>query len=260
MLVTFGLIIDIVLIGLLLVFGFLGMKKGFLKSVLSLFSWLVCIIIAAFAAKYVAGWINGIYDFSSLIGGAIEGGLVGANESFFSASAGTFGSSQAIIDALSTNAEGINGLLAQIIKVVFSNVEVTSETSATIAQIVGVNLGNIIMIVITGILLFLLLKLAVFLLSKLFDNIARTKVLGGLNRILGFAFGALKAALVVVILNCVLVGLSLIPAVNSAITPVIQDNTHIEKFVYNKTDEIIGKYIIEENVIQTWVENLWESR
>ena len=257
MLHTIGLIIDVALILLLVVFGIIGFKKGFLKSILALFSWVVCIAIAIFTAKYVAGWLNGIYDFTGLIGGAIEKGLIDSNKEFFSVSAGTFGSSQAIISAIPNTT---NGLLAQVIKVVFSNSTITAETTDSVAHIVGVSLGNIVMIIITAILIFVVLKLAIFLLSKIFDNIARTRILGGVNKILGILFGAIKACLIIIILNCVLVALSLVPAVNNTITPIIQDNTTIEKFIYNKTDEVIGKYVIEGNMIQTWVENLWESR
>ena len=257
MLHIIGLVIDILLVALVLIFGFIGYKKGFMKSVLALFSWVVCILIAIFTAKYVSGWINGIYDFNGLIGGAIEGGLVGSNKEFFSTVTGELGSSQAIIQAIPS---GTNGLLAQVIKVVFSNVTITSESTMTIAEVVGTSLGSIIMLVITGILIFLVLKLAIFILSKIFDNIARTKVLGGINKILGFFFGALKAGLIVVVINCILVALSLIPMVNNVISPVIQDNTTIEKFVYNTTDDVIGKYVIEGNMIQTWIEDLWESR
>lgn len=257
MLHTIGLIVDIALILLVVIFGIIGFKKGFLKSVLALFSWIVCIAIAIFAAKYVAGWINGIYDFTGLIGGSIEKGLLDSNKEFFSISAGTLGSSQAVIANIPNN---VNGLLAQVIKVVFSNVTITAETTDSIARIVGVSLGNIVMIIITAILLFIILKLAIFLLSKIFDNIARTKILGGVNKILGIVFGVVKAGLIIVILNCILVSLSLVPAVNNAITPVIQDNTTVEKFIYNKTDEVIGKYVIEGNMIQNWIEGLWESR
>lgn len=134
------------------------------------------------------------------------------------------------------------------------------ESSSTIGSVVGASLGHIIMIVIAGILTFIVLKLVVFILSRIFDNISRTKVLGSLNKIVGVVFGALKAAVIVVALNVILVALSLIPAVNNTITPLIQDNTHVEKFVYNKTDEVIEKYVINGNVIQTWISDMWTSR
>ncbi len=256
MLATIGLIVDIVIIGALLILGIIGYKKGFLKSFISLFSWVVCIIIAIFTAKYVANWINGIYDFSSLIGNKIANGLNGVDE-FFTRSIAEFSSTEEIINNLPSN---LNALLSQLIKIVFSNTSVDMTSSETIATVVGSSLGHICMIIISAILVFIVLKIVVALLSKLFDDISRTKILGGLNKVLGLVFGILKAACVIIILNGILVGLSLIPAVNETITPLIQDNTHIEKVIYNKTDEFVGKYVIEGNVIQEWITDLWNSR
>ncbi len=255
---TIGLIIDIAIIVALIIFGIIGLKKGFLKSVISIFSWVVCLIIAVLLAKYVAGWLNGIYNFSGLIGGKISEGLVGTNE-FFTQSINTYqaGGKDALIAAIP---QDINGLLAQLVKVVFSNANVDMSSTETIANVTGSSIGHICMVIISGILVFIVLKIAVALLSKLFDKIAKTKILGSLNKILGLVFGALKAVLIVIVLNCVLVGLSLIPAVNKTITPVIQDNTNIEKFIYNKTDEVVEKYVIEGNLIQTWVNDLWSNR
>lgn len=256
MMATIGLIIDILIVAVLIIFGIIGFNKGFLKSFISLFSWVVCILIAIFTAKYVANWINGIYDFSSLIGGRIADGLTGVNE-FFSQSISEFSSTEEIINNLPAD---LNGLLSQLIKVVFSNTSVDMTSTDTIASVVGSSLGHICMVIIAGILTFIVLKIVIALLSRLFDNISRTKILGGLNKVLGLIFGVLKAGCIIIILNCILVGLSLIPAVNNTITPLIQDNTHIEKVIYNKTDEFVGKYIIEGNVIQEWVTDLWNSR
>ena len=259
MLSTIGLVIDVLIVAIVVIFALIGFKKGFLKSIISLFSWVVCLLVAIFTAKYVARWINGIYDFSALIGGRIEDSLVNLNE-YFSKSISSFGKDKDALIAGLENVEGLNGLLKQLIKVVFSNTAVDMSSEATVANVVGASLGQIAMVIIAGILVFIVIKIVIAILSRIFDNIARTKVLGGLNKILGLVFGIIKAACIVVLFNGLLVSLSLIPPVNKTITPLIQDNTHVEKFIYNKTDELVGKYIIEGNAIQDWVTNLWNSR
>ena len=260
---TIGLILDIAIILVLVIFAIIGLKKGFLHQVLSLFSWVVCVIVAILVAKYVAGWINGIYDFSALIGGKIEEGLANSNE-FFTMAINAFKNSPAegagVNNIINSIPAGTNGILTQIIKLVFNNVAVDMESEQTIAAFLGSNLGHICMVIISGILVFILLMIVVAILRKVFDKISKTKVLGGLNKILGLVFSLVKAAVVVIIINCALVGLSLIPAVNDFITPIIQDNTKIEKLVYNKTDEVVGKYVVEGEVVQEWITSLWESR
>lgn len=253
---TVGLIIDVAIVLALVVFGILGFKKGFLKSFISLFSWIVCIVIAILTAKYVARWIDGIYNFSNLIGGKIGNGLKKSNE-FFSMAVNQFSSKEEILSSLPSNT---NKLLAQLIKVVFSNTAVDMSSTDSIGSILGSSMGHICMVIIAAILVFVVLMIVVHLLSKLFDKIASTKILGGLNKILGLCLGLLKAACIVIILNGVLIGLSLIPAVNKIITPVIQDNTYVEKVVYNETDKYVEKYLIEGDLVKNWVNNLWDNR
>jgi len=253
---TLGLIVDIIIIAVVVIFAIIGYKKGFLKSVLSLFSWVVCAVVAVLVAKYVAGWINGIYDFSSLIGNKISDSLTNSNE-FFATAINTFENTDQIIASIP---EGTGKLLTQLIKIVFSNSAVDMASEASIASVVGASLGHFCMVIIAGILTFIILKIVVKLLSKLFDKIASTKILGGLNKILGLCLGVLKAGVIIVIVNGVLIALSLVPAINKVITPVIQDNTHVERFIYNTTDKFVGEYIIEGDIIKNWVNNLWNNR
>ena len=257
MMATIGLIIDVLIVASIVIFGIIGFRKGFLKSFISLFSWVVCIVIAIFTAKYVAGWINGIYDFSSLIGDKITSGLNSTNE-FFSQAINSFDSKEDIIASLPSD---LNGMLSQLIKVVLSNtnIDVANETR-TIGSLVGASLGQICMVIIAGILVFIVLKIVIALLNKLFDKISNTRILGTLNKILGLVLGVLKAGCVIIILNGILVALSLVPAVNNTITPLIQDNTHVERVIYNETDKFIGKYVIEGDLIQNWISDLWNSR
>ena len=191
MMATIGLIIDVLIVGALIIFGIIGFNKGFLKSLISLFSWIVCIIIAIFTAKYVAGWINGVYDFSGFIGEKIANALIDTNE-FFARAISEFENTQQIIGSLPSD---LNGLLRQLIKVVFSNTSVDMTSTDSIASVVGSSLGHICMVIIAGILVFIVLKIVVALLSRLFDNIARTKILGGLNKVIGLLFGVLAPRL-----------------------------------------------------------------
>lgn len=254
---TVGIIIDIALVAILVIFGLIGYKKGLLRSVLSLFSWVVCLSVAIFVAKYVAQWLNGIYNFSGLIGNKIAQSLIKSNE-FFAQSINVYeaGGKDALISAIPTN----NKLLAQLIKIIFSNSNVDMTSTDTIGSVVGASSGHICMIIISGVLVFLVLMLAVGLLSKLFKKIEQTKILGGLNKFLGLILGLIKGALIVVVINCILVAVTMIPAANKVITPAVKDNTYVEKAVYNTTDKLFEKYVIEGKAVQHWLDKLWESR
>lgn len=248
---TIGLIVDIVLISALAIWGFLGLKKGFLKSLLSLFSWLVCIVISIVLAKYVASWLNLIHNFSGDIGNKIASSLTNSNE--------LYALPITEKDAFLANQPG-NGLFKQVIKVILTSITVKEGDSLTIASVVGAQIGWICMLVISGVLIFIVLKIVIALLSRLFDNISRTKVLGKVDKILGFILGILKAGCVVIILNFVLIALSLIPMVNKTILPLIQNETHVERFIYNKSDEFVKKHVIDGQLVQKWITDVYNNR
>lgn len=253
---TIGIVIDIALVALFMILGIIGLKKGLLKSVISLFSWGACLIVAIFSAKLVAGWINGIYNFAGLIGGKITKSLQSLN-AFFTLPINSFANTQEIVKNIPID---LNGLLKQLVKVVFSNNSVDMSSADSLGHITGISLGQICMVIISGILIFVVLMIVVKLLSKLFDNIEKTKILGSLNKVLGLCLGLIKAGLIVFVINVVLVGISLMPVANKIITPLIKESTYVEKFIYNKTDDLFGKYVIEGDLVKNWVTDLWNSR
>lgn len=252
MLSTIGLVLDVVVLCVIAISAIIGFKKGFLKSVLDFFSWIVCLAVAILLAKYVARLINGIYDFASLIGSKISAGLHG---DYFNTPINEMSAEQ-----IAAIPSGLNGFLTQIVKIVLDSSKFDPASTSTIGALVGTSVGSISMVIISGILVFIVLKIVVFILSKIFNKIASTKILGTLNKILGLAFGVLKAAFVIVALNFVLCLLTLIPFVNKTIKPLVQDNTHIEKVVYNATDKFTGKYIIKGKLIQGWLTTLWNNK
>lgn len=251
-----GITIDIVLVLVVLVFALIGIKKGFFKSLLSLFNWVVCLVVSIWLAKYIANWVGSWFGMENAIAGKISTSLVGMNNEL-SNSVASFGDKDSIMAACS----GMNGLIKQIISMIFSSSKVDFTSEAAVADVAGSGIAHVCVIAISALLLFIVIKIVLAILGKLFDNIARTKVLGGLNRALGFVFGLVKGACIVIIINIVAVALSLIPAINNTvIKPVLQENTTVEKFVYEKTDEVIGKYVVDGQLIQKWIDGLWENR
>lgn len=253
---TLGIIIDIIVVLTAVLFGFIGYKKGFFKSLISLFSWTVCLIVAFFTAKYVAGWINGIYDFSGLIGEKVAKSLYKDNI-YFSTSLVAFGSTENIIASIPSNT---NGFISKLIKVIFSNSKVDMSSNSTVGSVIGESIGEITMVLIAGIVVFIVLMILFRILSKIFDKIASLKVIGGINKILGLAFGALKAVIIIVAANLLIIALSSLPVVNKTITPLVQDHTKVERVVYNKTDKIFNKYVIEGKVLEDWTQDFWTNK
>ena len=51
--------LDIAFIALIVIFALIGVKRGFIKSVIGMFGWIVSLLIAFFCAKPLAEWLAG---------------------------------------------------------------------------------------------------------------------------------------------------------------------------------------------------------
>lgn len=251
-----GLAIDIIIIALIVIFGIIGYVKGFFKSVISMVSTIVVLVLSVLLANQFATLINKIYDFTGLIAGKISKGV---------ASMGVFYSQAIPADVSGAEiAEQIppttNSFLKTLMTKVLKPLSASQIEGATVADIVSGAFASIIMTIIAGILIFVLIKIVIALVSRLFDNIARTQVLGYVNKIAGLAFGAIKGLVIVVVFAGVLTFLTVVPLVNTKISPIIQDNTKVGKVVYNYTDEFVEKHVIDGNLLQKWISNLWDNK
>lgn len=194
--------LDIVLIVAIVIFAVIGIFRGFIDSVLSIFSSLVSLVISYFLAKYVASLLNKIMNlngmFENMLGswGVNEGGLMGISR-----------------DKI---ASCISFLLSMLI-------------------------------------VWILLKIAIWLLSKLFSSVtANSKTLSGINRALGFLFGAVKGVLFTAVLLCVV---SLLNAFGiSGPDRWIRENTTVTNAVYKYLDPWVKDNVA--GMVKDWADKI----
>lgn len=253
---TMGIVFDVAIIAILVIFGLIGLRKGFFKSVLSLFSTLVVLIISIFGASYLAKLINKIYDFTGLIAGKLCSGIASMG-TFYSQTIPEGVSGKDLVNSIPSST---NGFLKKLMSYVLEPLSASDVQGATVADIVSGAFASIIMLIISAIVLFILIKIVIAIVSRLFDNITRNRVFGAANKLCGLGFGVVKGGLVVVLFAFVLTLLTVIPAVNTKLSPIIQDNTKLARPIYNYTDEFVEKHVVDGKIVQKWIDNLWENK
>ena len=252
-----GIVIDVAIVALIAIFAIIGLRKGFFKSVLSLFSTVVVLLISIFGAGLLAKLINKIYDFTGLIAGKLCKSIAGMNPSFYGEAIPNGVSGADIVNNIPANT---NGFLKKLMSYVLKPLSASDIEGATVAEIVSGSFASVIMLIISAIILFILIKIVLALVSKFFDNITRNRVFGATNKLLGAGFGAVKGFIVVIVFTTVLTFMTVVPFINTKLTPIIQDNTRIARPIYNYTDEMVEKYIIDGKVVQKWIDGLWENK
>lgn len=222
-------VIDIIVIAILLVFGIIGMVKGFLNTLLSLFSTVASLGVAVFCAKPVAKLLNKIFGLVGAISGKIASSLSGTIKPF----ADGYASEQITGEGLK-NYLAADGLSFQErIYKLFIEDSATFNNDQSVVKYIGDRLAAILAVVIATIVVFILLKIGVFLLSKLFDALTKNRAINGLDRTLGLVFGLLKAS----ILICVALGVFYIIA-NATVQSWI-DHSVITKWLYQYVTQLV---------------------
>lgn len=253
---TVGIAFDVVIVAILAIFGLIGLKKGFFKSVLSLFSTLAVLIISVLCAGHLAKLINKIYNFTGLIAGKLSG-AISSMGSFYSQTIPQGVSGKDLVNNIPSST---NGFLKKLMAHVLNPLSASDVEGLTVSEIVSGAFASIIMLIISAILLFIAIKIIIAISSRLFDNITRNRVFGATNKLLGLGFGVVKGGLIILIFTFVLTLLTVIPAVNTKLSPIIQDNTKLARPIYNYTDEFVEKHVVDGKIVQKWIDNLWENK
>ena len=234
-------VIDIVIIAVLVLFAVIGMIKGFLNTLLSLFSTVASLAVAILCAKPVAKLLNSVFGIVKNIGGKIAAGITNITPFADGYEAVTDGlTGEELKSYINSHNPGFKEKLYNLFiedSVSFNYTETATTVEAVdqnIVSYIGERLAGIISIIIATVAVFILLKIAVLLLSKLFDAITKNRAISGIDRTLGLIFGLAKGALIV----CIVLAVAYLVA-NNTVQGWI-DNSTVTRWVYKYVTEFIG--------------------
>ena len=221
--------IDIIVIAVILVFTIVGMVKGFLNTLLSLFSAAASLGVAIWCAKPVSRFLDSIFHLVSGIGGSIASGL--------SAEITPFASDTSLTElsgsGLKTYLESDGLTFKERIFNLFIEDSATFTSDTQVVEYIGQRLAAIITLIIAAVVVFILLRIAVLLLSKLFNALTKNRAIGGLDRALGMIFGFLKGALLVTVVLAVFYLIA-----NETVYGWV-NNSVVTKWVYQRVVELV---------------------
>lgn len=239
-------VIDIVILCVLVLFGIIGIWKGFLNTIISLFGNLASLAVAILCAKPVSSFLDKIFNIVGGIGGKIAESLAPTITPFESGITELTGSGLKTYlanDGLSFQERLFN---------LFIEDSATFTTDAEVVKYIGERIAGVAALVIAVVVMFIVIRIGILLLAKLFNALTKNKAISGLDRAMGLLFGLLKGAILV----SLVLGVFYLIA-NTTVNEWIQNST-ITKWVYQYICDFID-WAVENFNLPEVITNLFPA-
>ena len=185
-----GAIIDLVALGLVILFAVIGGVKGFIKTLISVFGTAISLLLAVLLASKVAGFLE------------VRFGLVGImSDKFAGILTSIFGNEimNTTLQQAEENLLSSAGLSAWLIKIVLSvKAEGSVDPDITLNKVISPTLGYYATVILSALALFIIFKLILLIVGGIVTKIrGKNKVLNVTDRTLGFVLGILQGLIIV---------------------------------------------------------------
>ena len=170
------MIIDLALMTIMLVCLVMGFKKGFLYTIVHTLGWLIALAGAFFLSDTVSGLLKDHTDIYNRIYRVMLGNFTGP------------------ADTASTYYDSLPDVIG----------DKATETTNNIAESLATTFSNVILSILSFVLVFIIIKIILWLILRGFSRRHRDGLSGCLDGMLGFAAGAVKGAILVLLVLALL--------------------------------------------------------
>ena len=195
---SYTTIIDIVAIGLILIFAVIGIIRGFSKTFLSTFGSIIALICAALLCSATTATLEKSFGAVTFFTDKSAGAIAGIfGEDVLNATVGQVNSGAV---------PNVPAWLTNIIKNLL-NTE-TIDASMTLKNVIAPIFGYYITLIISFLVLYILFRIVLFLIGRFLNKITKIRIIGRIDKFLGFFLGIIKGMIVI---QLIIVVINVIP-------------------------------------------------
>lgn len=189
--------IDIVILCILVIFVGIGFYKGFIFSILSLFSGFINFLIALFLTRPVTNLFNSWFGLEASLTSTFEKKLLGMGEGFSTnlVGMGSADLNSFVSSTIKSSNLPFKNMINSMVKL---NPEViSSKGTLTLTDILSKSFGSFFAIIISFITIFVLIWLVLFLISFITKKLRQNDSIRTVDRVMGVLFGIVKAGITI---------------------------------------------------------------
>ena len=195
-------LVDFAVITIIIIFGLIGMTKGFIHSVFKLVSFFVAVVVSVKCYPLVANLLEKTAIFTNIKSSIHKNLMLQQQAHSPEIGEGAKLTAQSVIDSLN-----LPGFLKEMIENSMID-KITDLTKmidiAKVMESISDILAHVVLDIISLVLLYILIRIALVFLRFVLQGIAKLPVFKQMDKMGGFAFGALEGLLTVYIIFTVL--------------------------------------------------------
>ena len=197
---TGSIIVDVVAIVVILGCALIDMKRGFLRTFLSLFGTILSLLLAVLLASKVAVFLQDNFGLVTSLSGSLKGPLISIfGEDVLNVPIG-------MVDEGTLATHGVSGWIIQILMA--SKLDGSIPLDTTIGDVLAPTFAHYVAMAIAVVGLFIVFKLIFFIIGKLIKKWHSIKIIAVVDKSLGFVLGIISA---IIALEIVVTIISAIP-------------------------------------------------
>lgn len=226
---------DLLVIGIIVFFGFIGIKNGFIYSIFKLVSFFVASVLSVKFYPLVSNIIDKTFIFTNIKSGILKNLLLQKEAQSGIVNKGAQTAAGSVVDGLKLPGflkEAIKGQLAK------ENVMNLVDLSAIMDKISDV-LTHIVIDILSLLLLYIAIRIGLIFLRFILQGIAKLPVFKQMDKLGGFAFGAVEGLLTIYIIFAFLMLFASAPA--------------FRVFFEAVETSAIAKFFYQNNLIVDWM-------
>ncbi|AEV67352.1 CvpA family protein [Acetivibrio clariflavus] len=226
---------DLLVIAIIAFFGFVGIKNGFIYSIFKLVSFFVASIVSVKFYPFLSNIIDKTVVFTKIKSGILKNLLLQKDVQADIVNQGAQRAAGSVVDGLELPGflkEAIKGQLAK------ENVANLLDLSAIMDKISDV-LAHIVVDILSLLILYIVVRIALIFLRFVLQGIAKLPVFKQMDKLGGFAFGAVEGLLTVYIIFAFMMLFISSPA--------------FKGFFDSVETSVIAKFFYQNNIIVDWM-------
>lgn len=225
---------DLIFVGLIVVFAILGFMKGGIKSLISFILILISLCLTYLLLDNVSEFIFDIDFVRNDMVGFISDKIGGLSD-YFTVEVSSIEELQSLI-----NLSDLNSLYKMVFKLLLTNF--TLQGTTTVANMLALYITRIIIMIISFVLLFVVFMLISKLIEKLIEKFFLKESVGLYNRFIGLFIGGVKGIVICGVAFFILTAVASVHSFNFITN--LMENSEITTYLYkNLAKDILARFM-----------------